>query len=146
MDKIRVLIAGACALALAGCQSSGGPTRGPEATGATSGGTGIVGEWAGTQPSALGGTTNVSVSFKSDGTYVEKTGTGQFAGEVDGTFTYDDSSKQITMNQNKMLLGGQEAKITGGSFPPGRPTPVTWTGTDQITIKMPLGDLSLKRK
>ncbi|MFI5385376.1 MAG: lipocalin-like domain-containing protein [Fimbriimonadales bacterium] len=130
MDKFRTLIVCACLLALVGCKAKSG----------------IVGEWVGTQPSPIGGATDVTVKFNADGTFVRTTGSGPLSGETDGTYTYDDASKQLTMNQQKITIGGQEVKVTGGALPQGQPTSVTWTGSDQMTVKMALGDISLKRK
>jgi len=121
-----------CACALIGC-------KGKE---------GIVGEWQGTEPSMQSGTpTEVSVKFESNGNYSLVRGIGQLTSEVDGTYTYDDASKQITMNQQKMLLAGQEVKVTGGNPTGlGRPTPVKWESSSEITITRPVGDIHLKRK
>lgn len=130
VNRINTLVVGACILALVGCKAKAG----------------IVGEWTGTQPSPMGGPQDVTAKFNADGTYNLIRGSGQLKGETDGTYTYDDSTKQLTMNQQKIFIGGQEVKVTSGSLPPGSPAPVTWTSSDEIKIKMALGDISLKRK
>lgn len=132
MDKKLLLVIGACAVALVGCKSKAG----------------LVGDWTGTEPAITGGTSDVEAKFNADGTYSLIRGSGQLKSEIDGTYTYDDSSKQVTLTQQKMMIGGQEVKVTGGGaiFGKGQPSAVAWNSGDEVTIKMAMGDLSLKRK
>jgi len=109
----------------------------------------IVGQWAGSEPSIMGGNMDLTADFGADGTYKISVGSGQAAIATQGTYTYDDSTKQLTLKQEKVTMGGNEIKVSGSSdisLGPSGSSPVTWVGDGEIKAKFGMTEMDLKRK
>ncbi|MHB8638106.1 MAG: hypothetical protein ACYC96_16740 [Fimbriimonadaceae bacterium] len=141
------LLLGVGAILAAGCAPKGDSGAGVKAGAGGPPKTAIVGEWTGSLPDIAGGRMTVLMKFNNDGTYSETTTSGQISSLTDGTYVYSDSSKQLTMNQKRMLMGGQEVKMNGGAATMNlAPSRVTWKGHGEILYKQGLNDYDLTRK
>jgi hypothetical protein len=150
MGKKPVLALALGICLLSGCKSA--------TIGAAADSNGIVGTWQGTQPNPMKNAkipagTNlgtlpdiaVTMEFSPDGLFSLKTGSGQINVELDGTYTYNDSAKQLTLKPEKMKIGTSETKMPD-SQAKSPPQVVTWKSPNEIEMRYGMSDLDLKRK
>lgn len=107
-------------------------------------GNNLTGDWQASQPGIAGAPVQINFKFNPDQTYAITMGSGQFTTEIDGTYKYDDATKALAMTQTKMKASGKDLNLPPQTTP--ETATLTWKSGDEISIKLGVSELSLKRK
>ncbi|HEY3782636.1 MAG TPA: hypothetical protein VGL56_16250 [Fimbriimonadaceae bacterium] len=152
MDKKGALALSLGMLLLAGCK--GGSVQ----QGATGGSNTLVGTWKGTEPNPMknmkmmGGSTNTQTAnialtykFNQDGSFSITSDSGPISSELDGNYTYAETTKLLNTKLVSMKIGskGSKAPISGNTS---KSETITWKTPNEFVVSAGPADVDLKRQ